>query len=139
MGTVTCRATWHQGNEWATVPNLHGDPALDAGGLEADDFLAQFLAQPDMAEAVAQVRQEVGAAQAETQGCGLAALRLKAGLSQKELGAKMGKLQPAIARWERDPSQMQLVNVFAYYEALGISAQDFHDAIWPTKKETVAT
>ena len=138
IGTVTCRAMWHQGSEWATFVNLADDPALDAGGLEADDFLAQFLAEPGMADAVAKVRRKVGEAQASEVGCGLAALRLKAGLSQKELGQRMGKLQPAIARWERNPSQMQMENAMAYCDAIGITMQEFHDAIRQTKDQTAA-
>lgn len=138
-GILSLRATWYQGNEWETIENLGDDPALRAGGLEADDFLVKLLAEPGMAEAMAEARQEVGAAQATEAGCGLAALRLRAGLSQKELGERMGKLQPAIARWERDPFQMKLDNVHSYCDALGISAQDFHNAIrFPQNtKETV--
>ena len=137
IGMVTCRATWSQGSEWATIVNLADDPALDAGGLEADEFLAQFLAEPGMADAVTKVRRKVGEAQASEAGCGLAALRLKAGLSQKELGERMGKLQPAIARWERNPSQMQMENAMAYCDAIGITMQEFHDAIRQTKCQTV--
>ena len=137
IGTLTCRATWHQGSEWATINNLTDDPALSAGGLEADDFLSQFLAEPGMAEAVAKVRRKVGNAQATEPGCGLAALRLKAGLSQKELGDRMGKLQPAIARWERNPSQMQMDNAMAYCKAVGATLQEFSDAIEQTENKAV--
>lgn len=133
VGRMTCRATWQQGNEWAAIDSLGNDPALNAGGLEADDFLEQFLADPDMADAMAKVRRKVGAAQAPEAGCGLAALRLSAGLSQKTLAERMGKQQPAIARWERNPSQMQIETAFAYCEALGITLQEFQDAIRPTK------
>ena len=62
IGTVTCRAMWHQGSEWATFVNLADDPALDAGGLEADDFLAQFLAEPGMADAYAAAVAQANAA-----------------------------------------------------------------------------
>lgn len=82
---------------------------------------------------MAKVRRKVGAAQATEAGCGLAALRLSAGLSQKTLAERMGKQQPAIARWERNPSQMQIETAFAYCEALGITLQEFQDAIRPTK------
>lgn len=129
LGTLSCRATWVQGHEWATIENMGHDSALLAGGLEADDFLAQFLTEPGMAEAIVEARQEVGRAQAAEPCCGLAALRLRAGLSQKELGERMGKLQPAIARWERDPFQMNMDNVHALCDALQISEQEFHDAI----------
>lgn len=106
--------------------------------MEADDFLALFLADPGMADAVAKVRRKVGDSQASEAGCGLAALRLKAGLSQKRLGLRMGKLQPAIARWERNPTQMQMENAIAYCDAIGITMQEFYDAIRQTNDQTVA-
>lgn len=126
------RATLYQGNQWAPLESLMDDPALLNGGMTADDFLAHLLADPEMADAVRHVRQEVGTVQAQHHGCGLAALRLQAGLSQKEQAQRMGKLQPAIARWERDPEQMTVRNVHQYCESLGITEQMFHDAIHAT-------
>lgn len=134
-GTVTMRATLYQGNHWAPLESLMDDPVLLNGGMTANDFLAQLLADPEMAEAMRYVRQEVGTAQAQHPGCGLAALRLQAGLSQKDQAERMGKLQPAIARWERDPEQMTVRNVHQYCESLGITAQMFHDAISATSDQ----
>ena len=135
LGTVTARATRYQASPWAAPESLTNDPALLNGGTTADDFLAQLLADPEMADAMRQVRQEVGTAQAQHTGCGLAALRLQAGLSQKEQAQRMGKLQPAIARWERDPEAMTVRHVHQYCESLGITEQAFHDAIRTTQHQ----
>ena len=112
----------------------------ECGPAEAAQRARMRLARVEegMADAVAKVRRKVGEAQASEVGCGLAALRLKAGLSQKELGQRMGKLQPAIARWERNPTQMQMENAMAYCDAIGITMQEFHDAIRQTKDQTAA-
>lgn len=129
---------WHQGSEWATFVNLADDPALDAGGLEADDFLAQFLAEPGMADAVAKVRRKVGEAQASEVGCGLLHCDSRQAYRRKSL-ASAWVLQPrhsALGTQPHSDANGKRHGLLRCHRS--ITMQEFHDAIRQTKDQTAA-
>lgn len=65
----------------------------------------------------------------EEAGVGLAALRLKAGLSQTELGQRIGMAQSNVSRLEREPGDPSSSTVRSLAKALGVSADDVLNAI----------
>jgi DNA-binding transcriptional regulator YiaG len=85
--------------------------------------LSKRLADPARAAKVAAMRQRIGAAVIQNvnspQG-GLVGLRLKVGLSQQELAARMQTKQPSVARWEREPGQIKLENLHRLAKALDV-------------------
>lgn len=98
---------------------FHSLPALQAGQLAAADYLAQVEADPRRAAALARARVRAGrvnAAATQT----LSQLRLSAGLSQAQLAERLGTQQPNIARWERDPRNMNVETIHRFAAALGV-------------------
>lgn len=74
-------------------------PVANATGL--DSLLAEFEADAEMAEAMAQARQELAAEIYQDEPETLSALRMAAGLSQAQLAKLAETSQPHIARIER--------------------------------------
>lgn len=115
---------------------LSDDPAILNGGSEAGEFIRRRMRDPARAARISAARERLGTALEKTyQGkAGLAALRLKAGLSQTEVATRMGTQQPSIARWERNPKSMGYENMHAYAKALGFRATDVCAVIEDSQK-----
>ncbi len=134
MGTATFRVMVSKFNgSWAPVNDLDADPAIRSGGYELGDYLNRVERNPARAAGLAKARQRLGRsilAQAESsKPSSLSALRLQAGLSQSQLAQKMGTQQPAVARFEKDPSVMQYATMSAIARALGCKVGDVADII----------
>lgn len=87
-------------------------------------IMAQLQGVEGVAAALPDARRRVGAALYGEGATTLAALRLRAGMSQAQLAEKAGSSQPHIARIERgqnDPSTDLIVRIA---EALGVSEAD---------------
>lgn len=128
-GTFVARAYMHASHKWVDLADLQTDPAIERGGQTAEDFLAEFFSDPQARAAASRMRKKVG----QHLRPGLAQLRFNAGLSQAELAEKIGTHQSAIARWERNPSQISQESLRKLCPALGISYDEFfaataHDA-----------
>lgn len=122
VGHVVIRATLVHHDKWVTLSTTEIDPVVSRGGETASDFLRRRLADPARAARVAAFRKEVGEALTDKRGGRetLAALRMKAGLSQAALAEKMGTKQPNIARWEKSPAGMQFESIAKLAEALSV-------------------
>jgi transcriptional regulator with XRE-family HTH domain len=62
----------------------------------------------------------------------LASLRLRAGLSQTELAAKLNTSQPNIARFEKSPGNATLESIKGWASVLGVPVLDVIAAIEST-------
>ncbi len=80
--------------------------------VRADDYFARQLADPEYAREYAALAPEFEIVSQ------LIALRIKRGLSQRDLAAKMGTQQPSIARFERRLGTADLVFLRRVAEAL---------------------
>ena len=134
MGTATFRVMVNKPNgTWAALSDLTADPAILAGGHELGDYLRRIERNPKRAAGLAKARMRLAqsmATQAMTeQPASLAALRLQAGLSQTQLAEKMGTKQPAIARFEKDPSAMQYPTMSAIAKVFGCQVGDVANII----------
>lgn len=134
MGTATFRVMVSKFNgSWALVDGLDADPSIRSGGYELGDYLRRQGRNPLRAAGLAKARQRLAqsvSAQAEaSKPSSLSALRLQAGLSQSQLAQKMGTQQPAVARFEKDPSVMQYATMSAIARALGCKVGDVADII----------
>lgn len=127
IGVVECRASVLRHDEWVAIEELD-DPALADGGMLLDDYLVEQQGDPEMAEALRRARVRIASQSAQHGASGLALLRLKAGLSQKQLAERLGTHQPNIARWERRPEQMTYSSITQLAEALGVNEQAIFDA-----------
>lgn len=146
-GIATFRAMLVKDGALESLPIDHTDPAIQTGGLEVGEYLRRVERNPARAAAMARARQRLAQsinASTDTQGAAtvncasLAALRLQAGLSQAQLATRMGTHQPAIARWERNPSAMQHANMKAFAVALGCTVGAVADAIDKQTSSTAA-
>lgn len=93
--------------------------------------IERLQANPARAAALAKARSRLGQwMQAENlPQTGLAALRLKAGLSQKALAEKLGTQQSNVSRWEKSPGDMQYSTLKSWAAALNLSLEDVCKAI----------
>ncbi len=116
---------------WIDIQPVTDDPAMASGGVELGEYLARRARDPKRADRLTRARKKLGDAMvaSQAQRGGLAALRLKAGLSQEALARRMDTQQPSIARWERAPEQMNYTTTMKLAAALGVSAQDVSNAI----------
>jgi ribosome-binding protein aMBF1 (putative translation factor) len=87
--------------------------------------LKRLESNPRRAEALKKARAKLGKWIAEEYSStkGLAALRLKAGLSQQALAALIGTKQSNISRWEKFPGDMQYSSIKNMANALGTSLE----------------
>lgn len=122
VGHVVIRATLVHHDKWVPLSSTETDPVLSRGGETASNYLRRKLSDPTRAARVAAFRKEVGQALTDQRGGRetLAALRMKAGLSQAALAEKMGTKQPNIARWERSPANMQFDSMAKLADALSV-------------------
>lgn len=95
-------------------------------GLTIDDLVAQFQAE---GVDVAGARREMGGMLADAGEVSLRGLRLAAGLSQRELGERIGMSQPNVARLERHPGDVGLHTLRKLAEALGVDLNTLGKAI----------
>lgn len=128
VGRVEMRATIYQHQHWVDLRSFDADPVVAQGGQYADVYVAQQESDPAMAEAMQRMRRRIGAVAVSQPGSGLAALRMRAGLSQRQLAERLGNHQPAIARWERNPEQMSFKSIQDMAAALGVPEQAIFDA-----------
>jgi ribosome-binding protein aMBF1 (putative translation factor) len=100
-------------------------------GVSARDRIAKWEQDPVRAASLAKARQRLGTwVGAEfPQAKWLAALRLKAGLSQATLAARLGTQQSNVSRWEKNPSDMQYSTIKKMAAALNVTTQSICDAI----------
>lgn len=89
--------------------------------------MRKLEANPARAQALAKARGRIGKALLEVDGeheHTLAALRLRAGLSQAKLAKLMGTQQPNIARWERDPTGLLATSAVKLAKALSVNPME---------------
>lgn len=100
------------------VPANHGERITER--------IARMEGNPKRAAAMAKARQRLGQWMANEgpEPHGLAALRLSAGLSQKQLAEKLGTQQSNISRWEANRGDIQLSTLKSLAEALGVTVAD---------------
>lgn len=99
-------------------------------GANVHERMARLERIPARAEALARARQRLGAWIAdEMSDKGLAALRMKAGLSQARLAELMGTQQSNISRWEKSPGDMQHSTMKKLANLLGVETADVLRAI----------
>ncbi len=93
---------------------------IDRGTASVSARMARLEANPRRAKALAAARHRLGnwMANEKLPDMGLAALRLKAGLSQKTLADKLGTQQSNISRWEKSPGDMQYSTIKSLATAL---------------------
>jgi len=113
-------------NQWDAVGKAVVGPAIREGDQLVGDYLAQQEKIPARAEAMARARARAAAAEerADLGGPSLATLRLKAGLSQAQLAQAMGTQQPNVARWERNPGNLEYGSMKKLAAALGLATED---------------
>lgn len=129
-GTVQMRACVVDSERWVDLLSLESDAVIAKGGQHLKSLIAEQEADPAMAAALARARRRAGQrASAADAICGIAALRLSAGLSQRQLAERLSTQQPAVARWERDPEQMTLPTIRQLAAALGVPEQAIFDAV----------
>jgi ribosome-binding protein aMBF1 (putative translation factor) len=99
-------------------------------GINIHERIARLERNPARAAALSRARQRLGAWIAEEMpDKGLAALRMKAGLSQAKLADLMGTQQSNISRWEKTPGDMQHSTMKKLAQMLGVSTNEVVDAI----------
>lgn len=93
--------------------------------------MAKLEANPAKAAALARARQRVGQwiSEEKLPQLGLAALRMKTGLSQKKLADKLGTQQSNISRWEKAPGDMQYSTIKSLAIAFGVAPAEVIAAI----------
>lgn len=107
--------------------------------ISIQDRAFRLKDRPGRSAAIVKARARLGnwmQSEPELQQFGLAALRLKAGLSQRELATKLETSQPNIARMEREPSNPTLSSIKAWATALGVDVIDVIAAIEQTQVST---
>lgn len=92
-------------------------------GTPIDDLVAEFEAD---GLDVKGARRDMGGQLAEAGNFSLRTLRLKAGLSQRELAERIGTSQPNVARLEKAPGDPTLGTLRRLADALGV---DFNTLI----------
>lgn len=88
-------------------------------------MIDRLSAKPGMADRIAAARQRVAANRAEQSvnvPQGIAELRLASGLSQKQLGERIGTSQPVISMYESGEREPMLSAIEALAVALGVDA-----------------
>lgn len=128
---------------WACTPFIvvHANDTLpqekaSESEISIQDREFRLRDRPGRSVAMAKARARLGSwmqSEPELQQFGLAALRLKAGLSQRELASKLETSQPNIARMEREPSNPTLSSIKAWATALGVEVIDVITAIEQTQ------
>jgi ribosome-binding protein aMBF1 (putative translation factor) len=99
-------------------------------GANVHERMARLERNPARAEALARARKRLGAWMAdEMPDRGLAALRMKAGMSQAKLAELMGTQQSNISRWEKSTGDMQLSTMQKLAQVLGVDTTDVLHAI----------
>ncbi|MDG2512425.1 helix-turn-helix transcriptional regulator [Sphingobium yanoikuyae] len=99
------------------------------GFTSADKVLADIAARPGMDDRLARARAKLAALKRDERPASLATLRLRAGLSQKDLAAKVGTSQPVISMYEAGEREPTLANIKALSEALGVDYNQLIPAI----------
>lgn len=96
-----------------------------------NDRMARLEADPARAAALSKARSRMGQwLEKESPAThGLAALRLKAGLSQNTLALRLGTQQSNVSRWEKEPGDMQFSTIKNLTKALGVSLNDVLQAL----------
>lgn len=109
---------------WFVVPTESATLVYDQKiGTNIKARIAKLEKNPKRAEALAKARQRIGVALQRadtTQEHTLAAMRLRAGLSQAKLANLMGTQQPNIARLEKNPAGLQAATVLKLAHALRV-------------------
>lgn len=101
-------------------------------GIHISERMARNRNNPKRVAALAKARQRLGnwmGNEPSLQDMSLAALRLKAGLSQAELAERLNTSQPNVARMERMPNDPKISTVRAWAEALHVSVTEVLQAI----------
>lgn len=141
IGKATFRATLYKPNgEQEALDDLSTDPAIRAGGHELGDYLRRIERNPARAAAMAKARQRLAQSMSKQSDnespTSLAALRLRAGLSQTQMAERMQTQQPAVARFERDPSNLGFLTLLAIASAVGCPVGDVANVIAAQLKAT---
>lgn len=114
----------HGETDWQVVSFRPQEKPVE--GSSIDDVIAD-LAKDGIDLATA--RREMGDLLADTDVASLRALRLQAGLSQRELGERIGMSQSNIARLERRPGDIGLGTLRRLAQALGVDLNTLDRAI----------
>lgn len=153
MNALAFRATGSEANKTTGYARLtvfataHGEipKAAQAEAAREKPMASRaerITANPRRAAAVAAARQRLGAwmeqEEALQQPMALAALRLRAGLSQAELAQRLKTSQPNIARFEKSPDNPTLDSIRGWANALGVEVMDVISAIEATTAQRKA-
>jgi DNA-binding transcriptional regulator YiaG len=99
-------------------------------GASAHERIARLERNPARAEALARARKRMGTWMSDAiPEKGLAALRMKAGLSQARLADLMGTQQSNISRWEKSTGDMQHSTMKKMAQVLGVRTDEVLHAI----------
>jgi len=102
-------------------------------GVPISERIARLQGNPKRAASLARARVRLGAwvaSEPELQATGgLAAMRLKAGLSQAQLAGALGTSQPNVARMEKGTGNYTLDSMRAWASAVGVSLTELIAAI----------
>lgn len=98
-------------------------PPLPDGFVDIDDFIEELAAEPQLATELAAGRRELAGMAFEADEILPSALRLRAGLSQRELAARIGTTQSCVARFEKGTTDPQLSTIDRYATALDVSSE----------------
>lgn len=98
---------------------------MPAEGASIDDVIAELGLEAE----IAGISREMGNALAEAGEMSLRALRLKAGLSQRELGERIAMSQANVARMEKRPGNLGIETLRRLAKALGVDLNSLDKAI----------
>lgn len=114
-----------------------GSDVVEAGTVSIMQRASRLSANPRRQASLERARKRLGEwLGKEDAGTGLAALRLKAGLSQTELGHRIGMAQPNVSRLEREPGDPSSSTVRSLAKALNVSADDVLAALESCRAST---
>lgn len=112
---------------WREFPGDHQAPLPD-GFEDIDTVVAAMETDPARRASMTRARQRLAQRVGGRVG-GLAALRLKRGLSQKQLADAIGTSQPHIARIESGRPNVMLATANQLAVALGVTLNDINEAL----------
>jgi DNA-binding XRE family transcriptional regulator len=103
---------------------------------EFDKLVAELEAEPRDRESLSEARKVIGRKIYDGSNATLAALRMEAGLSQRELGELCGLPQPHVSRFESGKHEPGIVIASAIAAALNVSLERVADA-WERSRDAL--
>jgi DNA-binding XRE family transcriptional regulator len=135
LATTSVPAAWLHGHssEVRSQPHIYvvfegalSSPEPIQGATRMAEYASASEAKPGRADALAKARQNLAG---ELAASPLAALRLRAGLSQQQVAERMGVSQPQVARCEQSKHDPGTETIARLAQALGVSVSEVFDAV----------